>query len=76
MNAEAAMLLGRIVAAPLFERVGEPIDDPQVVVVADWAAAMAATHKNASVNFGTRIINRAFARAIAERGEDWFKRHS
>jgi hypothetical protein len=75
MIVEATTLLNQIAAAPLFQHVGEPIHDPQVVTVADWPAAMSATEKNSSVNFGTRIMNRIFARAIEDRGSDWFNRH-
>lgn len=75
MNAEAATLLEQIAAAPLFQHVGEPIHDAQIVTVTDWPAAMDATNKNSSVNFGTRIMGRIQAQAIADRGRDWFNQH-
>jgi hypothetical protein len=75
MISEATTLLDQLAAAPLFQHVGEPIANPQVVTVADWPSAMAAAEKNPSVSFGTRIMKRIFARASADRGADWFNRH-
>lgn len=68
-------LLTRVAEAPLFEHVGDPISDERVMQVSDWNAAVRQLDGNTWVNLGTRILNRLFARAIADRGRDWFNQH-
>ena len=67
-------LLDRIAAAPLFQHVGEPIEDNSVKPVADWAACLASLIGNKWVNIGTTISNRVNNQATAARGADWKSR--
>jgi hypothetical protein len=67
-------LLDRVAGAPLFQHVGEPIDDKSVKAVPDWEACLKSLTGNKWVNIGTTISNRVNNQAEAARGAEWMSR--
>jgi hypothetical protein len=64
-------ILKQAQSAPLFQHVGEAIEDKAVKVISDWPSCLASLQGNKWVNIGTAILNRIFAVADATRGPDW-----
>jgi hypothetical protein len=71
---EMLALLDRLTEAPLFQHVGEPMDDKSVKAVPDWQAYLTSRTGNKWVNIGTTISNRVNNQATAVRGAEWKSR--
>jgi len=67
-------IVKQVKAAPLFQHVGEAIDDKTVKTAADWPACLASLQGNKWVNIGTSMMNRIFAVADATHDPDWMGR--
>ena len=64
-------ILKQAQSAPLFEHVGEAIEDNAVKAISDWPSCLESLQTTKWVNIGTAILNRIFAVADAMRGPDW-----
>lgn len=65
----------RLADAPLFEHLGEPIEDPSIETARTWKATRAAEAKITWSNASTRGMNYLAAKLIAGVGMDWFQKN-
>jgi hypothetical protein len=72
--ADMSHLMDQLAAAPLFERVGEPIKHQTVRTLSSWNACLKALNGRNWSDLARRMMNRIWAVAREVRGEDWWGR--
>ncbi len=71
----AGALIKEFTAMPLFEHVGEPLDDDRVEAARSWSDAIKRRCRGSGSELGDAMMNRLHAFVRKERGEDWYNKN-